>query len=65
MSPQDACEDAVRRIMAKVDSFAIGIVCLNSAGETGAAGHGWNFKYCAQEQEDSPVCVGVKPLTKN
>jgi len=66
MSPQQACEESVRRIMSKVDNFAIGIVCLNSAGETGAAGHGWNFKYCqaSTDTEGAPVCTGVTPLSR-
>lgn len=63
MSPQAACEDAVRRIMKKVDTFAIGIVCLNGRGEHSAAGHGWAFKYCSATTEDSePQCHPVIPL---
>ncbi len=63
MSPQEACEDAVRRIMKKVDTFAIGIVCLNGKGEHSAAGHGWDFKYCsATAEENEPQCHPVIPL---
>ena len=64
MSPQDACEDAVRRIMRHVGDFAIGIVCLNSQGQYAAASHGWAFTYCAQGPTTlgQPQCSHVTPL---
>jgi isoaspartyl peptidase/L-asparaginase-like protein (Ntn-hydrolase superfamily) len=64
VAPLQACEGAVRRIMASVSDFAIGIVCLNAAGEYAAASHGWSFTYCAQGggAGAQPNCTKVVPL---
>jgi len=67
MPPQAACEDAVRRIMARVANFSIGIVCLDAAGAYGAAAHGWEgsaFSFCAAAPGAgaAPVCARVPSL---
>ena len=46
LSPQAACEAAVRRIMAYYGKdFHIGLICMDKAGRVGAAGQGWTWTY--------------------
>lgn len=65
MSPQDACEAAVRRIMRVYNVSAhIGLVCLNRAGEIGAAAQAWTFTYAwaSAATGGKAVSVEVPPL---
>ncbi|KAH9124898.1 hypothetical protein AeMF1_004396 [Aphanomyces euteiches] len=62
--PKDACENALRRIAAKVPLFKGGIVCLNPQGEYGGAGYGWNFSYSVRTATmTSAQVVHVAPIT--
>jgi len=64
LSPGDACERAVRRIMAYHASFQIGLVCLDRYGNVGAASFGWTFTYAvAAGPNATTTIVSVPPLT--
>ncbi len=60
-SPQEACEEGVRRIIAKKDNYRdvqIGFIAVNKAGETGAycIHPGFSYrKYSADGHEDIPA----------
>ncbi|KAF7546926.1 hypothetical protein G7Z17_g8086 [Cylindrodendrum hubeiense] len=45
MSPTEAAEDAVLRMVRKYPHISSGIVVVNNKGEHGAAGSGWTFTY--------------------
>ena len=45
MSPEQAAEDAVRRMVRKFPQVSSGIVVVNNKGEHGAAASGWTFTY--------------------
>ncbi|KAH7129942.1 nucleophile aminohydrolase [Dactylonectria estremocensis] len=45
MSPTEAAEDAVIRMVRKYPGISSGIVVVNNKGEHGAAGSGWTFTY--------------------
>ncbi|KAI1100325.1 asparaginase-domain-containing protein [Jackrogersella minutella] len=45
MSPGQAAEDAVRRMVRKYPEVQSGIVVVNNKGEHGGAGSGWTFTY--------------------
>lgn len=45
MTPKEAAEDAVRRMLRKYPKVSSGIVVVNHQGEHGAAGSGWEFTY--------------------
>ncbi|KAK1246313.1 hypothetical protein MKX08_000115 [Trichoderma sp. CBMAI-0020] len=62
-SPQDAADDAVRRILAKYPDAKTGIVVVDSKGEHAAAASGWQFSYSYRGggMETTEV-VSVRPL---
>lgn len=66
MAPQAACEAAVRRIMRIFGaSFQIGLVCLDTKGNVGAAAQGWTFTYALASSAltaNKTVTVEVPPL---
>lgn len=45
MTPTEAAEDAVRRMLRKYPKISSGIVVVNNKGEHGGAGSGWTFSY--------------------
>ncbi|KAF4982767.1 hypothetical protein FZEAL_1668 [Fusarium zealandicum] len=45
MSPTEAAEDAVSRMLRRYPKISSGIVVVNNQGEHGAAGSGWTFTY--------------------
>ncbi|AEO68327.1 uncharacterized protein THITE_2151024 [Thermothielavioides terrestris NRRL 8126] len=45
MTPTEAAEDAVRRMLRKYPDVSSGIVVVNNKGEHGAAASGWTFSY--------------------
>ncbi|KAJ1337839.1 N4-(beta-N-acetylglucosaminyl)-L-asparaginase [Microdochium nivale] len=45
MSPTQAAEDVVRRMLRKYPQVASGVVVVNAKGEHGGAGSGWTFTY--------------------
>ncbi|KAK0609416.1 asparaginase [Immersiella caudata] len=48
MSPQEAAEDVVERMLRKHPRISSGIVVVNSKGEHGGAGSGWTFTYAVR-----------------
>lgn len=65
MAPQAACEAAVRRVMRVYNASAhIGLVCMNAAGEVGAAAQAWTFTYAwaSDATGGKAVAVAVPPL---
>ncbi|KAJ4397476.1 hypothetical protein N0V93_001705 [Gnomoniopsis smithogilvyi] len=64
MSPQEAAEDAVLRMIQKYPEAATGIVVVNSKGEHGGAGSNWNFTYSFRGGSmDQTEVVAVLPLS--
>ncbi|KAK5662517.1 hypothetical protein OQA88_8429 [Cercophora sp. LCS_1] len=45
MTPKEAAEDAVRRMVRKFPRISSGIVVVDNKGEHGGAGSGWTFTY--------------------
>ena len=45
MTPTEAAEDAVRRMVRKYPEVSSGVVVINAQGEHGAAASGWTFTY--------------------
>lgn len=45
MTPTEAAEDVVRRMLRKYPNISSGIVVVNKQGEHGGAGSGWTFTY--------------------
>ena len=65
MSPQEACEEAVNRIVKKNPDYAnfqVGFIALNKAGETGAycIQPGFSYSYYDQNgQENRPAASHI------
>jgi N4-(beta-N-acetylglucosaminyl)-L-asparaginase len=54
LSPQEACEEGIRRIVAKIpgyDNYQIGYLAINKAGETGAYAIQKGFNYALFRKE--------------
>jgi N4-(beta-N-acetylglucosaminyl)-L-asparaginase len=66
LSPQDACTKAVQRIMRiHGTSFQIGLVCMDTQGNVGAAAQGWTFTYVFASNiatNNKTMTVQVTPL---
>lgn len=64
MTPTEAAEDAVLRIITKYPDAATGIVVVNNQGEHGGAGSGWTFTYAFRggSMNETEV-VSVPPLS--
>jgi N4-(beta-N-acetylglucosaminyl)-L-asparaginase len=63
MTPRDAAEDAVRRMVRKYPAVQSGIVVVNNKGEHGGAGSGWTFTYAFRGGlMNETVVVSVPPL---
>lgn len=63
MNPQEACENAILRIVNRIAEFQGGLVCVNKVGEHGAAAHGFNFSYSIRNpQMDSAKVIRVDPV---
>ncbi|KAL2151089.1 hypothetical protein VTH82DRAFT_6187 [Thermothelomyces myriococcoides] len=64
MTPTEAAEDAVRRMLRKFPDISSGVVVVNNKGEHGAAGSGWTFTYSFRAgQMDATEVVSVPPLS--
>jgi N4-(beta-N-acetylglucosaminyl)-L-asparaginase len=65
MTPQQAADDAVRRIIARYPDAKTGIVVVDNQGEHAAAASGWEFTYSYRGggMERTEV-VKVKPLNE-
>jgi N4-(beta-N-acetylglucosaminyl)-L-asparaginase len=63
MTPTLAAEDAVRRMLRKYPEVSSGIVVVNTKGEHGGAGSGWNFTYAYRAGGmNESVVVSVPPI---
>lgn len=64
MTPTEAAEDVVLRMLRKHPDVSSGIVVVNNKGEHGAAGSGWTFMYSYRDgnMKETQV-VKVQPLT--
>ncbi|KAI2472938.1 asparaginase-domain-containing protein [Annulohypoxylon bovei var. microspora] len=63
MSPTEAAEDAVRRMLRKYPEVQSGIVVVNNQGEHGGAGSGWTFTYAYRGGGmNETVVVSVPPI---
>ncbi|KAI0125208.1 nucleophile aminohydrolase [Xylariales sp. AK1849] len=61
MSPQDAAEDSVKRMVRKYPSVASGIVVVNNEGEHAGAGSGWTFTYAYRGGSMNETAVVTVP----
>jgi len=65
MSPSQAAEHAMRRIVDYYDHFEGAIIAVNKKGEYGAACYGWTFKYSVINRElGEAQIIEVKPFVK-
>lgn len=64
MSPSDAAEEALRRIVEYQKKFEGALVAVNKEGKYGAACYGWDFKYSIRTPEVEEVkIIEIKPFT--
>lgn len=63
LSPQEAADDAVARMVAKYPKISSGIVVVDSQGQHAGAGSGWTFTYAYRGGSmNETVVVTVPPL---
>lgn len=63
MGPQEAAEDAVRRMVRKYPNVQSGIVVVDNKGNHGGAGSGWTFMYAYRGGTmNETVVVSVQPI---
>ncbi|KAI0386390.1 asparaginase-domain-containing protein [Hypomontagnella monticulosa] len=63
MNPQEAAEDAVRRMLRKYPEVQSGIVVVDTKGNHGGAGSGWTFTYAYRGGSmNETVVVSVPPI---
>ncbi|KAK4096196.1 hypothetical protein N658DRAFT_385598, partial [Parathielavia hyrcaniae] len=63
MTPTEAAEDAVRRMLTKYPGISSGVVVVNNKGEHGAAGSGWTFTYAFRGgRMNATEVVTIPPL---
>ncbi|KAI0203623.1 asparaginase [Astrocystis sublimbata] len=63
MSPQEAADDAVRRMVRKYPDVQSGIVVVNNKGDHAGAGSGWTFTYSYRGAGmNETAVVSVPPL---
>jgi len=69
MRPQEAAEDAIRRILKKVgfhSGYTGAVVVVDTEGNFGSASFGWRFSYAYQnESTEGPVVVQVEPIQED
>eukprot|EP00002_Diphylleia_rotans_P005744 TRINITY_DN1491_c0_g1_i1.p1 TRINITY_DN1491_c0_g1~~TRINITY_DN1491_c0_g1_i1.p1 ORF type:complete len:351 (+),score=67.88 TRINITY_DN1491_c0_g1_i1:104-1156(+) len=64
MTPKEAAEDALRRILRFYPNFSGGLVAVNARGEHGGAGHGFSFSYSVQSSTTGDaIVVPVAPIS--
>ncbi|KAK4038329.1 putative isoaspartyl peptidase/L-asparaginase 3 [Parachaetomium inaequale] len=64
MTPTEAAEDAMRRMLRKYPKISSGVVVVNNKGEHGAAGSGWTFTYAFRGGTmNATEVVSIPPLT--
>lgn len=64
MSPKEAAEDAVWRMVRKYPAVSSGIVVTNTKGEHGGAGSGWTFTYAFRGGSMNATQVVTVPPVK-
>lgn len=65
LSPQEAADDAVLRMVRKFPSISAGIVVVDNQGRHGGAGSGWTFTYAyrgGSGATNATVVVTVPPI---
>ncbi|KAF3764188.1 hypothetical protein M406DRAFT_339864 [Cryphonectria parasitica EP155] len=62
MTPQEAANDAVKRMIKKYPKASTGIVVVNNKGEHAGAGSGWTFTYSFRGGSMSETQVVTVPL---
>ncbi|KAM7188076.1 Nucleophile aminohydrolase [Rhypophila sp. PSN 637] len=63
MTPAEAAEDVVRRMLSKYPAIHSGIVVVSKEGDHGGAASGWTFTYSFRAREmKSTEVVAVQPL---
>ncbi len=63
MTPTEAAEDAVRRMLRKYPRISSGVVVVNNKGEHGAAASGWTFSYAYRGGGmEAAKVVSIPPL---
>ena len=64
MSPQDASENAMRRMMSFYPTFQGALVAVNMYGQHGGACTGWTFQYSVMDETSTEVQIfTISPLT--
>ncbi|KAK4119122.1 hypothetical protein N657DRAFT_553360, partial [Parathielavia appendiculata] len=64
MTPTEAAEDAVRRMLRKYPKTSSGVVVVDNKGEHGAAGSGWIFTYAFRRGPmNKTEVVSIPPLS--
>ena len=64
MTPTEAAEDVVKRMLRKYPEVASGIVVVNNDGEHGGAGSGWTFTYAFRGGDmNATEVVTVPPVS--
>ena len=64
MTPTEAAEDVVKRMLRKYPEVASGIVVVNNNGEHGGAGSGWTFTYAYRGGDmNATEVVTVPPVS--
>ena len=61
MSPREAAEDAVRRMVRRYPDVLSGVVVVNSRGEHAGAGSGWTFTYAYRGGDMNATTVVTVP----
>jgi N4-(beta-N-acetylglucosaminyl)-L-asparaginase len=66
MSPREAAEDVVKRMLRKYPRMSSGIVVVNARGEHGGAGSGWTFTYAVRGSGiNATQVITVPPVEAN
>lgn len=64
LTPQEAADDAVKRMIRKYPEASTGIVAVNNKGEHGGSGSGWTFTYSFRGGNmNQTEVVTVQPLS--
>lgn len=64
MKPQDAVEDAIKRMARRVPGYVGAVFAVDKEGSHGGACHGWDFQYAFRDGRSEAVeVVEVKPLS--
>ena len=65
MSPADAAEDAILRIIDRVPTYIGAVVALSHNGQHAGAAYGWEFTYSVRDSSSDVRLIKVAPLVRN